>query len=148
MLAAGSEFFRVQAEMIGITQHLFKQHASFLDLVRTCECFNKPKGTGGEEAFVAFDSIEANLVAITVDQSVDREVTLDSLQGRKPLGIRRADEPDERHEQYSRIQARRALVLHKALEFVIPEVGVNIFRDGVTTRFHPLKWTCERALCA
>src|SRR5580704_19042116 len=80
-LSLRAGLFGVEAEMVGVIDHAFKEQAGFVEPLRiclagACERFDQPKGAHVERALFTREAIDAGLWRIAVDKAVADEAAI------------------------------------------------------------------------
>src|SRR6267154_6230036 len=91
MLTTWTEFFRIKAEVIGVTDRLFEKEARLLKIAGAREAFHKPERTHIKRPFLARETIGSRIAdVIAIDERIFHQRIFDRSQSRKPARIRRA----------------------------------------------------------
>ena len=89
MFASGPEFFGVEADVIGVTEHLLENEAGLLRIAGAGETFRIPEGSHAEGYFLARKSIGLGVAyAVAMDQRILDQLVFDRAQSGKPAGVR------------------------------------------------------------
>src|SRR5439155_499530 len=128
-------------------EDLLEVEPRLLEIAHAGETLDVPEGAHAEGPLPAGDAVgEPVAEPIAVDQGVADQVLLDGMKGGDPAGVRRRDEPDQRHEERGGVERGRALGLDERLAFGVPEVGEDVAVDLVAHVVPANQWSRERAL--
>ena len=80
-LAAGTGLLRIEAEMVGVAEHLLEQETGVFETLRVGapgprQSLDQPERTHVERAFGAFQPVGSLAGVIAIDQSVGGQATL------------------------------------------------------------------------
>src|SRR5579863_6297371 len=155
-LALRTGLFSVEAEMVGVIQHAFKEQAGFVEpigvgLPRARERFDKPEGAHVECAFLAWQAIDAGLWGIAVDKAVADEAAVarifqDRLDGRNPSWVGRRHEKYKGHDERAGVEIITSIILREGVTLFVPSACHDLLIDGVALGEPPRAISWERAL--
>src|SRR5687768_10632152 len=90
MFAGGTEFFGVEADVVGVAEHLFENEAALQRITGTRETFGIPEGAHAEGAFLARKTIRRRATdAVTMHERVFDQFAFNRFHGREPASIYR-----------------------------------------------------------
>src|ERR1700722_8253990 len=140
-LALRPRLFRIKPEMVGITQHSFKQQLGFVQLsrysrTRASERFYKPKRTHIKSTLRSRESVNARLRRVAIYETVTDKTSISRILADRVYG---ADHPriggshkeDQRHNKERRIQVFATVELGKCVAFLAPAFRHHFFIDFV-----------------
>src|SRR5579872_552999 len=95
MLAFESQLLRIEAQVIGISEHLFKIKSRLFQQARAGKTLHIPESAHRKRSFPAREAIRgSHLRAVPVDEGVGDQVLLDPPERREPARVLGADEPE------------------------------------------------------
>ena len=119
-LAARTDLLGVEAEVIGVGEHLLEGESRLGGAPGAGKRLDVPEAADRERAFVAFETVGRGGRVVAEDEAVGDEVFCDRVEGREPARVVRGDEVDERHQQDCRIEHVGPFVLHERLALLAP----------------------------
>src|SRR5881409_3479559 len=147
VLAALAELLAVQPEVVRVAEDLLEVEPRLLEIAHAGETLDVPEGAHAEGPLPPGKPVgEPVAEPIAVDQGVADQVLLDGMEGGDPAGVRRRDEPNQRHEERGGVERGRALGLDERLAPRVPEVGEDVAVDLVAHVVPAYQWSRERAL--
>src|SRR5437899_8288296 len=147
MTAICSELFRIEPEVIGISEQFFKEQLRLFQLAGASQAFDVPKRAGGEASFRARQTVHMCAINfVTTHKRIFYQAVLYRSHRRKPHWVDGADESHHRHQQRRSVQIFCPFSLHKRLQLVIPEVCKNIVSNLVSRALPDVERSRERAL--
>src|SRR3954470_17154653 len=99
-LALRPEFFRVEAYVVGISEHLLENKPGFQRVASPGQAFRKPKGADTESPFLTWQAIGSGFAnAVAVHERILHQNILNAFQRGKPKGVTWRNEFDQGHEK-------------------------------------------------
>src|ERR1700722_17520322 len=98
MPAVQSKFLRVQSNMVGVSQKLFKQQLRLFELTGARQALDIPKRAGREATLSTSEPVHMRALRLVAEnQGIFNQMFLDGSHRRKPHRIHRTDESHQRH---------------------------------------------------
>src|ERR1700735_1477348 len=114
VLSAWTNLFRIEPEMVGVSQKFLKQQLSLFQLSSARQAFDVPKRACSEAALSARKPVHVGAFRlVATDKGVFYEPCFNRFHCRAPHRIDRANEPHEWHKQDRRIQVLAPLRLYQ-----------------------------------
>src|SRR5215212_11182690 len=131
-LAAGPDLLGVEAEVVGVREHLLQSEAGLVEAASLCQALDEPEGAETEAAFIAPETVWSCLIRlVAVHERVVGELFLDAVEGREPARVGRPDELREGHEEERGVEGVRAIVLDEAFLRRVPALLHDLLVDPV-----------------
>src|SRR5262249_61389716 len=111
LLGGWADLLRVQAQAIGVGEHFLEDQARYRHAAGAGQRVDVPERADGEGPLVAAQAVRRGAGVVAVDQSVRYELPVYGPQRRLPHRVRRADEPDQRHQEDGGIEQIAVLEL-------------------------------------
>ena len=144
-LAAVAGFLGVQAQMVGVAEHLFENQPGLIQGLRVVAAgpahgLHQPESADVERAFVAHQPVRRGFQMVAIDQAVGHQPALfrglvDGLQGFQHPRIGGGHKKDQGHHQVRGVQGLAAVILDESLAVFAPALFHNILKDFVPGLF-------------
>src|ERR1041384_4506805 len=100
MLAAGSQFLREKADVIGIAERLLEEESRLLQISAPCQAFDVPERANRKRSLPALEStVRAFQHIVSMHQRIVHQALVDDCERRAPLRVAWSDELHHRHQQ-------------------------------------------------
>src|SRR5215471_2064065 len=120
LLPGGADLLRIQAQVVGVGEHLFEDQPGLLQPPGAGQGVDVPERAQGERAFVAGQPVGGGGRVVPVDQAVGDQLAVHRLQGGQPHRVARGDEPLQRHHQERGVQHLGLVVLGERAHLRVP----------------------------
>src|SRR5215831_17023998 len=140
-LALWSGLLCIKSQMIGITQHAFKQESGlgkFLGNCLTCtsQRFDEPKRAHIEGSLFTRQPVNTRTRWITVHEAIAQETLtaralIDSVDGAQHPGIVRSHEKYQRHDEKRGVQIIASVRLSECATLFVPTASHDFFVDAI-----------------
>src|SRR5215472_4163782 len=152
-LALSTCLLGVKPEMIGVTQHPFKQEHGLIKFLRislTCarQRLHQPKGAHVERSFFARKSVNSGVRRVAEYKTVADETTLawaleNGVYCAEHPRIVRSHKENQRHNQKRSVQVLAPIELSKRATLLIPAARHYLFIDAIPF-LDPLRSVCRQ----
>src|SRR5215207_2359999 len=131
-LAPRPNLLGVEAEVVGIGEHLLQGEAGLVEAASLRQALDEPEGAEAEAPLVAPETVWGGFLGlVAVHERVVGELFLNAVEGREPARVGRPDELREGHEEERGVESVRAVVLDEAFLRRVPALLHDLLVDPV-----------------
>src|SRR5215217_7620257 len=131
LLAGLADLLGVQAQVVGVGEHLLQGQPGLLQAAGAGQGVHVPEGADREGPLVAAQAVGGGGRVVAVDQAVGDQLAVHRVQGRQPQRVARGHEPDQRHHQQRGVQDLGLVVLGEGPAARVPAVLHDLVVDPV-----------------